>query len=188
TMIYPLFYSSSLTLQLDSFLGGMPVAESQEIICGTDFYRRFVFYFVEGENRIVDNIILPDSSNPGQCYDTEIKYCGKRLPGSTKVDTWVAKNHPPPFILERLHKSEKAVDTQICCDALELASRDKLDRLFLYTNDSDFMPLARTLKSLGVNISLIRLQNRNPNQSLTNEFDTYTTLSDKRLAEVFETT
>ena len=59
--------------------------------------------------------------------------------------------------MDRLHRSEKAVDTQICCDALQLVARGKLDRLFLYTNDSDFIPLCQVLRSLGVNIVLFRV-------------------------------
>ena len=69
---------------------------------------------------------------------------------------WIQKKNPPKSVRDRLHRTEKAVDTQICCDALELAVKGRLDRLFLYTNDYDFLPLCNALKAAGSNISLFR--------------------------------
>lgn len=69
---------------------------------------------------------------------------------------------------------EKGVDTQICCDALELAAHGKLDRLFLYTNDADFIPLCETLRHLGVNIHLHRLFGAGVNRALVKNCDVFT--------------
>lgn len=146
---------------------------------------RFVVYFVEGENRISDNIIIPPFEEPGVVEDLQIKSCGKRVKGSTVINKWISENNPPPKVLEKLHKSEKAVDTQICCDALQLASYGRLDRLFIYTNDYDFIPLCRTLKSLGSNISLFRLRKKSVNKDLVKECDTFTVAPEEQLSSIF---
>ena len=65
-----------------------------------------------------------------------------------------------------MYRAEKAVDTQLCADALQLAAVGKLDRLFLYTNDYDFAPLCRALRNLGRNVNLFRLQPLNINREL----------------------
>ena len=148
-------------------------------------YIRFVVYFVEHENRICDNIILPTFEEPGQVEDFQIKYCGKRVSGSLAVDRWISEHNPPPKVLEKLQKSEKAVDTQICCDALQLVSCGKLDRLFIYTNDFDFIPLCRTLKSLGSNISLFKLQKRRINKALVKECDSFTVAPEEQVNSIF---
>lgn len=171
--------------KLNAALFADAITSSCAQICGGGYYKRFVFYFVNGESRIDDNIILPDSFRPGEAVDLQVKFCGKKIQGSSKVSRWVEANQPPKFVLDRLRKSEKAVDTQICCDALQLACSKKLDRLLLYTNDSDFIPLAHTLKSLGCNASLFRLTGSKVNKELTREFDSFTVLTEPLLREVF---
>ncbi len=148
-------------------------------------FRRFVVYFVTHENRIGDNILLPAFHKPDAIVDLQIKYCGKRVKGGTTVDKWISENNPPQKVLERLNKSEKAVDTQICCDALQLASVSKLDRLFIYTNDYDFVPLCQSLKSMGVNISLFRLTEKNVNKDLVQECDSFSIVPETELEKVF---
>ncbi len=148
-------------------------------------YKRFVVYFVTNENRIGDNILLPAFHKADATDDLQIKYCGKRVKGGTTVDKWISENNPPKKVLDRLSKSEKAVDTQICCDALQLASVGRLDRLFIYTNDYDFVPLCQSLKSLGVNISLFRLVEKNVNKDLVRECDSFSVVPETELGKVF---
>jgi len=129
-------------------------------------YRRFVLYFVNNEDRIRASFWLPHFGNPDEVDDIQIKYCGKRVPGGKAVDDWIQKKTPPKSVRDRLHRTEKAVDTQICCDALQLSVKGRLDRLFLYTNDYDFLPLCNALKAAGSNISLFRLFKENTNKDL----------------------
>ena len=170
----------------------LDIIKFAELFCGRltehlhgGCYIRFVVYFVERENRIDDNIILPKFEQPGEVTDLQIKPCGKRVTGSTTVDRWISEHNPPRKVLDKLHKSEKAVDTQICCDALQLTSYGRLDRLFIYTNDYDFIPLCRTLKSLGSNISLFRLRKENVNKDLVKECDTFTVAPEDQLSRIF---
>ncbi len=148
-------------------------------------YKRFVVYFVIHENRINDNIIIPPFHRPGEVEDLQIKYCGKRIKGGSAINSWISRHSPPNYVLERLNKSEKAVDTQICCDALQLASYNRLDRLFIYTNDYDFVPLCQTLKSMGSNISLFRLQEKKINKDLVRECDSFSVVPVDQLSSLF---
>jgi len=148
-------------------------------------YKRFVIYFVIHENRIDDNIIIPSFHKPGGIEDLYIKYCGKRIKGGSAINNWISRYNPPNNVLERLNKSEKAVDTQICCDALQLASYGRLDRLFIYTNDYDFAPLCQTLKSMGSNISLFRLHEKKINKDLAKECDSFSVVPADRLSSLF---
>jgi uncharacterized LabA/DUF88 family protein len=148
-------------------------------------YKRFVVYFVVHENRINDNIIIPSFYTPDEVEDLQIKYCGKRIRGGANIVSWISKHNPPNYVLERLNKAEKAVDTQICCDALQLASLGRLDRLFIYTNDYDFVPLCQTLKSMGSNISLIRLQEKKINKELAQECDSFSVVPADQLISLF---
>lgn len=84
-----------------------------------------------------------------------------------------------------MHRSEKAVDTQICCDAIQLASLNKMARLFLYTNDTDFLPLIETLKVFGCNVSLIRLRNKDTNKKLAEESDSYHVMNESKILQAF---
>jgi uncharacterized LabA/DUF88 family protein len=152
---------------------------------GIKGYKRFVFYFVNNETRIKKDLILPQFDTPGVVNDMHIEYCGKKVKGGVSVDRWIAKNKPPKRVLERLHKSEKAVDTQICCDALQLAASGKLDRLILYANDYDFIPLCKIIKTMGANISLIRLEGKNVNKDLVKECDSFSVVPNKNLNAVF---
>lgn len=148
-------------------------------------FKRFVVYFVDQENRINDNITIPNFSIPEQVEDLQIKNCGKKVKRGTAVDRWISENNPPTKVLERLSKSEKAVDTQICCDALQLATYGRLDRLFIYTNDYDFIPLCQTLKSMGANISLFRLQAKSVNKELARECDSFNDVPENELSSMF---
>ena len=84
-----------------------------------------------------------------------------------------------------MHRSEKAVDTQICCDVLQVAAAGRLDRLLLYTNDYDFVPLCITLRQLGLNISLFKLVAERINKELVNVCDSFT-VPDGDIANIFE--
>ena len=148
-------------------------------------YKRFVFYFVDNETRIKKDLILPQFETPDVVRDVHIKYCGKKVKGGVSVDRWIAKNKPPRRVLERLHKSEKAVDTQICCDALQLAGSGQLERLFLYTNDYDFLPLCKIIATMGANISLFRLAQKNVNKDLVKECDSFSVIPSNELITVF---
>ena len=148
-------------------------------------YKRFTFYFVNKDERIKDFFVLPNVTSPGVMEDTQIKYCGKRVPGSKRADKWIEETEIPKYVLERLKKSEKAVDTQICCDALSLACHNKLDRLFLYTNDYDYLPLCEALKTNGSNISLFRLVKTGVNKDLVENCDTFCVVDSTHLNPLF---
>jgi len=149
-------------------------------------YKRFTVYFVNGEKRVKEQLLVPDFRIPNVVEDFHIKYCGKKITKSKRVDDWLTKNSPPQYMLDRFNKSEKAVDTQICCDALQLAANNKIDRLFLYTNDYDFMPLFDVLKSLGININMFRLTSDLINVELVENSDSFCTPKPESLNELFK--
>ena len=151
-------------------------------------FRRFTYYFVKDENRLDAAVVIPDHKKPGEVVDLRIESCGKRVRDLEDPREWLDANNAPPHVRERLHRAEKAVDTQICCDALQLAARNKLDRLFLYTNDSDFVPLCKTLRSLGININLFLLDTGRVNEDLAKECDAFTVLQQYLLDECFDHT
>lgn len=138
-----------------------------------DGYRRFVFYFVQDDERLRSFVQIPDFSRPGEVSDLRIEYCGKRIRQFEQAKRWLEDNSAPESVSECLYRSEKAVDTQICCDALQLAGTGKLDRLFLYTNDYDFVPLCRSLRQLGANVNLFRLRGIEVNMALVSECDAF---------------
>lgn len=149
-------------------------------------YKRFVFYFVNNETRVKEYLIIPEYDKPGVVNDVQIKYCGKKIKGGASVDKWIAKNKLPKRVLEQLHRTEKGVDTQICCDVLQLAALGKLERLFLYSNDSDFIPLCKTIKTMGANISLFRLEEKNTNTDLLKECDSFSIVPKTELITTFK--
>jgi uncharacterized LabA/DUF88 family protein len=136
-------------------------------------YRRIVFYFVKNDSRLVEYLEIPNFKEPGLVEDIQIKYCGKKITSFSRADDWLDKMQAPSYVRDSLYKSEKAVDTQICCDALVLLSLNKLDRLFLYTNDYDFIPLCKAIKTMGCNINLIRLNELRVNGDLVFECDAF---------------
>ena len=151
----------------------------------TESYKRFVFYFATRDERVKETFQLPDIDKPGAGTDIYIRYCGKRLPKSKKVEAWISEHNPPAAVMDKLHRSEKAVDTQICCDALQLAAYNKLNRLFLYANDSDFLPLFGTLRQCGANISLVRLFKKGTNKDLLKECDSFDVMKEDALEKCF---
>lgn len=148
-------------------------------------YRRIVFYFVNNDKRINELIKIPDYKQAGLISDLEIKICGKKIPVYEKAKEWLEKKEAPSYVTESLYKSEKAVDTQICCDALVFLSLNKLDRLFLYSNDYDFIPLCKTIKTMGANISLVKLTNVNVNKDLVKECDSFCSFIDEEIGNFF---
>lgn len=149
-------------------------------------YRRFVFYFVSNEPRVGELLIIPDFTKPGAVDDVHIRYCGKRVRGGKRVDSWLEKHNPPKSVLDRLNRSEKAVDTQICCDALFLAAHGKVDRLFLYTNDYDYIPLCDAIKRCGANVSLFGLGRKPINKDLAANVDSFSVVEAAKLPDMFE--
>lgn len=149
-------------------------------------FKRFTFYFAKNDSRIKQYLDIPDLCLPDTLGDVQVKECGKKLSKGTRFDKWITNNNPPNYILEKLHKSEKAVDTQICCDALLLAGLGRLDRLFLYTNDFDFIPLCQTLKSLGCNVSLFKIGEKGINKELRKECDSFSIIPQTQLKTVFK--
>ncbi|MBN2549928.1 MAG: NYN domain-containing protein [Anaerolineales bacterium] len=148
-------------------------------------YKRFVFYFVKGDDRLQAMIKFPDFKRPGEINDVRIEYCGKRIGQTKRAREWLDQNNAPNYVREHLYRSEKAVDTQICCDALQLAAANRLDRLFLYTNDYDYVPLCQTLRRMGSNVNLFRIRSDSVNSDLVSEFDAFHTISDNDLHSVF---
>ena len=150
-------------------------------------YRRFVFYFVQDDERLDSLVVRPQLNVPGAVSDVRLEFCGKRIRQFEQAREWLDANSAPESVRECLYRSEKAVDTQICCDALQLAGTNKLDRLFLYTNDFDFVPLCRALRHLGANISLFRLRGEGVNGALAAECDTFHAVDDSSFPGLFIT-
>ena len=141
---------------------------------GTHEFKRATFYFAKGDEVAIEEwVVVPDFHRPGAVRDIHFKYSGHKLKKSASFAEF-ASTVPPEF-QDRFSKSEKGVDVELCCDALKLASASRMDRLFLMTNDDDFLPLCRTLKEFGANVSLIHLHDLiSPNLSLiagTNSYD-----------------
>ena len=149
-------------------------------------YKRAVFYFPVGDEvKVREFFRMPNLKKSGEVRDIHFKYCGWKIKKSAKFDKWAEENVPEEF-KDRFSKSEKGIDIEICCDALKLASMGRLDRLFILTNDSDMVPMCRTLKDFGANISMIQLSEAlNPNIELLKEVDTYDTITDDNLDLMF---
>lgn len=152
---------------------------------GSANYKRAEFYFPRGEHNLDAHMVMPKTTAPGLVRDVHFKNCGEKLDRSTAYEAWLET--VPLQWKDRCVKSEKGVDIEICCDALRLGSSGKMDRLFLLTNDRDFIPLCKTLKDFGVNVSLIHLSSfTNPNKLLTDECDSYDLFKSEFLEEIFE--
>ena len=153
---------------------------------GSANFKRAEFYFPRGEQIIDTYLLMPEGTTPGLIRDIHIKHCGEKLDRSTAYEKWLEDEVPLQW-KDRCMKSEKGVDIEICCDALRLASVGKMDRLFFFTNDRDFIPLCKTLKDFGVNVSLLNLSKfTNVNKSLVEECDSYDLLTTENLEKVFE--
>jgi uncharacterized LabA/DUF88 family protein len=151
-----------------------------------DAYKRVTFYFPRGdETAVEDYLVMPDHKNPGEIRDIHFKYCGEKLKRSAEFLEFVETKVPAKF-RGRFSKSEKGIDIEICCDAFKLASASRLERLFLFTNDDDFVPFCRTIKEYGANISIIHLLDTvNRNLSLLREADTYDIVDRRHLQSLF---
>jgi uncharacterized LabA/DUF88 family protein len=149
-------------------------------------YKRATFYFPIGDEIAVDEfLVMPDHQRPGEIRDLHFKFCGQKLKRSAEFREFVETTVPPKF-RDRCSKSEKGIDIEICCDAFRLASASQLDRIFLFTNDDDFIPFCRTIKDYGANISIIHLSDRvSKNQTLLRAADTYDVLSMGVLQQLF---
>ncbi len=149
-------------------------------------YKRATFYFANGDDaNIADYLISPEYSVPGIVRDLHFKFCGNKLKKSVEFDKFVEESVPQKF-QGRFSKSEKGIDIEMCCDALRLASASRIGRLFLLTNDGDFIPFCRTVKEFGANISIIHLSTSNPpNADLLREADSYDVVPDALLGQMF---
>lgn len=145
-------------------------------------YKRICLYFVEWELRVNKLINCPLKNKP-HSLDFEIIYCWEKIKWSKKIDGWLNKKNAPDYVLERLNKTEKWVDVQICCDWLFLAWLWKLDRLFLYTNDSDYIPFCKTIKYFWCNISLFKISDDKLNKDLAEVVDTFSTINNSLIEQ-----
>jgi uncharacterized LabA/DUF88 family protein len=152
---------------------------------GSHEFKRATFYFAQGDEVALEEwIVVPDFHKPGAVRDIHFKYCGHKLKGSAQFAEWAST--VPSKWSDRVSKSEKGVDIELCCDALKLASASRIERLFLFTNDDDFLPLCRTLKEFGSNVSLIHLHDLiSPNLSLVKETDSYDVVPLNALHTIF---
>lgn len=166
-------------LFITHFTASLPDLQSNE-------YKRAVFYFPnEDENTVKKYLVVPNFAKPGLVRDLHFKYCGKKMKGSEAFNKFVDEKVPSRW-RDRFQKSEKGIDIEICCDAIKLASVGKMERLFMFTNDSDFVPLFKTLKEFGVNVSLIHLSElKGANKILTKEADSYDVIRDEVLERIF---
>jgi uncharacterized LabA/DUF88 family protein len=149
-------------------------------------YKRATFYFPTGdETAIEDYLVIPDRRKPAEVRDIYFKFCGQKLKKSAEFSEFVETQVPDKF-KDRFNKSEKGIDIEICCDALKLASASRLDRLFLLTNDDDFLPFCKAIKEFGANISIIHLSEVvTKNASLLNEADSYDVIPLPELQRIF---
>lgn len=149
-------------------------------------YKRMTFYFPVGDDAsVAEHLISLDHRNPGEVKDLNFKYCGQKLKKSADFTAYVESELPPKF-RDRFSKSEKGIDIEICCDAFRLAAASRIERLFLFTNDDDFVPFCRMIKEYGANISIIHLSGTvNANVSLLREADSYDVVPKERLQEMF---
>ena len=149
-------------------------------------YKRATFYFPKGDEAAVqDYLVIPDHREPGEIKDIHFKFCGQKLKKSAAFDEFVETAVPAQF-KNRFSKSEKGIDIEICCDGLKLASASRLERLFLFTNDDDFIPFCRTIKEFGANISIIHLSETiTRNSSLLREADSYDVVPRQHLQKIF---
>ena len=149
-------------------------------------YKRVTFYFPVGDEAAVEeHLLVPDHKTPGDVRDVHFKFCGQKLKRSSEFNEFVETQVPAKFH-DRFSKSEKGIDIEICCDAFKLAAASKMERLFLLTNDADFIPLCRTIKEYGANISIIHLSDSiNRNLSLLKEADSYDVVSREQLQQMF---
>jgi uncharacterized LabA/DUF88 family protein len=147
-------------------------------------YKRAVFYFAKGDSQVEQFLEIPNRTTPSLVRDVEFRFCGRKMSGSARYEEWL--DTVPDEFRERCQRSEKGVDIEICCDALDLAAAKLMDRLLLLTNDSDFVPLCRKLKQLGANVSLIRLSDARPvNEELVEACDTYDVVGERELLAAF---
>jgi uncharacterized LabA/DUF88 family protein len=154
-------------------------------VANTWSFKRAVFYFAAGDESVERLIQVPDATQPSLVRDVGFKFCGARLPRSKEFDEFVATDVPEKF-RDRFSKSEKGVDIEICCDALQLAATGRLDRLLLLTNDSDFLPLVRKLKEFGANVSLMHLSSASRvNGDLASLCDSFDVIPDEQLPMIF---
>ena len=152
-------------------------------------YKRFVFYFPSGGDEQNKYIIFPDRKvASGNEDDVSILMCGrkvKKLKGYDVLEAYVDKKHPN--LKDVIRRAEKGIDTQICCDAMQLAATGRLDRLFLCTNDSDFLPLIKVLKTMGTNVNIFHLSTDTKlEESLAVERDAYHVVDTTSLESLFE--
>ena len=148
-------------------------------------FKRAIFYFASGDDATVErHFVLPDYTKPGVIRDISFKFCGQKLKRSADFEEWLPT--VPAKFQNRFGKSEKGVDIEICCDAFRLASVGKLQRVFLLTNDDDFVPFCNAIRDFGVNISIIHLfDTGSPNISLLKAADTYDAIPREVLPELF---
>jgi uncharacterized LabA/DUF88 family protein len=156
---------------------------------GVGDFKRATFYFPQGDEvAIQDYLMIPEYAKPGEVRDLHFKFCGQKLKGSGEFTAFVESTVPPKW-RDRFSKSEKGVDIQICCDALKLASASRIDRLMLFTNDDDFIPLCDAVKEFGANISIIHLTDYvAPNVSLCKQADSYDVIPRAKLQHIFTPT
>jgi uncharacterized LabA/DUF88 family protein len=161
------------------FIAALPELHGQE-------YKRLTFYFPTGDEAALgDYLVMPDHKKPGEIRDLHFKFCGQKLKRSAEFDKFI-DDHVPPRFHDRFAKSEKGIDIEICCDALKLASASRIERLFLLSNDSDFIPFCRTIKEFGANISIIHLsETLSPNADLLQQVDSYDVVPKGELQRMF---
>jgi uncharacterized LabA/DUF88 family protein len=149
-------------------------------------YKRITFYFPVGDEATIEEyLVVPDHRQPGEVRDLHFKFCGQKLKRSAEFNEFVETKVPAKF-QDRFSKSEKGIDIEICCDGLKLASASRLERLFLLTNDDDFVPFCRAIKEFGANISIIHLSDTVArNVSLLREADSYDVVPRANLQQMF---
>jgi uncharacterized LabA/DUF88 family protein len=160
-------------------------AEAMSDLSSQEF-KRATFYFPIGDEQTAEEyLVMPDHRTPGEIRDLHFKFCGQKLKKSAEFTEFVETQVPEKW-KDRFSKSEKGIDIEMCCDAFKLASAARLERLFLFTNDDDFIPFCRMIKEFGANISIIHLTARlAPNHSLLQAADTYDVVSSQHLQQLF---
>lgn len=149
---------------------------------------RINLYFKKNDERLETHLLIPKTNSPEEKDHWEIIECAEKNPAvPASVLSEIQKCITKKYIkyIDFLSPKEKGLDMKLACDALSLVANNKASNVMLYINDSDYIPLIETCKSLGANVYLTSLTKNNPIQErLCNISDRYLTL-DSYLNDIF---
>ena len=135
---------------------------------------RSSFYFKRGDTRISQMLDIPDISLPRAKDLWQIIECGE--PTSTIPEEQLQRLDPK--WRDTYARAEKGLDTRMACDALVLASTDRIKDFLFFVNDRDFVPVFEAIQRFGCNVYLTGLDDTSPQRELLNLSDRYDNLKE----------